>query len=97
MPESKALRALEKEVDKLNERIQELETAKTIGIQACDVLKERIKELETGIILYIELNKHRQFTKPATIKKISKYTGIEYKPSHIIGAIILDLEKALKG
>lgn len=30
----------------LTKRIEELETAKTIGIQACDLLKERIKELE---------------------------------------------------
>jgi len=28
------------------ERIKELELAKTIGIQACDLLKERIEELE---------------------------------------------------
>jgi len=31
------------------ERIKELETAKTIGIQACDLLKERIKELEKAV------------------------------------------------
>jgi len=30
-------------------RIKELETAKTIGIQACDLLKDRIEELEDVI------------------------------------------------
>ena len=37
----------EKTIEKLQERIEELETAKTIGIQACDLLKERIEELGT--------------------------------------------------
>jgi hypothetical protein len=30
-----------------DERIAELEIAKTIGIQACDLLKERIEELKS--------------------------------------------------
>lgn len=46
MSESRALRALEKENNKLQERIAELEIAKTIGIQACDLLKEQIEALE---------------------------------------------------
>jgi len=33
----------------LQKRITELEEAKTIGIQACDLLKERIEELEAEI------------------------------------------------
>jgi len=34
------------DIKKLQERIKELELAKTMGIQACDLLNERIKELE---------------------------------------------------
>ncbi len=34
---------------KLKQRIEELELAKTIGIQACDLLKERIDTLESAL------------------------------------------------
>lgn len=42
------LNEAEDKIIKLNERITELETAKTIGIQACDLLKEQIEELKAG-------------------------------------------------
>jgi len=37
-------------IEQQAERIKELELAKTIGIQACDLLKERIKELGDYLI-----------------------------------------------
>ena len=52
------------EISKQAERIKELELAKTIGIQACDLLKERIEELEIDIEnrrnyeTYLQSSKH---------------------------------------
>ena len=53
------------------ERIEELELAKTIGIQACDLLKERTKELEAEIGEYAGLKVHNQQVE--RIKELKDY------------------------
>lgn len=59
-------------------------------------LEAKVEGLKEGIRLYIILRNRAQFTSPDVIEEISKLTGKEYKPGHLISHIEDDLEQALK-
>ena len=53
-----------------NKQIAELEIAKTIGIQACDLLKERIEELEVGALQVVADSNKLQLEAADKIKEL---------------------------
>ena len=53
-----------------DERIAELEIAKTIGIQACDLLKERIEEIEAGALQVVADSNKLQLGAVEKIKEL---------------------------
>ena len=54
---------------------------------------ERFKK---GFPLYVILKNKGHFTPPEVLQQISEITGVEYKPGHLISAIVRELEQALK-